>query len=60
MEDEKIIEVCGKKIFITHGHFYGVKEGMQRLLYRGLELKVDIALYGHTHISNILFEEGML
>ncbi|MBU5314837.1 metallophosphoesterase [Clostridium bornimense] len=58
-ENEKIIELCGKRIFITHGHFYGVKEGVQRLLYRGLELKVDIVLYGHTHISNIIFEEGI-
>lgn len=51
-EGEKIIELAeiGVKIFLTHGHKYGVKSGLNRLFYRGLELGADIIIFGHTHI----------
>lgn len=41
-----------KRIFITHGHKYGVYYGLQNLLYAGLENDVDIIVYGHTHIPD--------
>ncbi|MBP3361967.1 MAG: metallophosphoesterase [Clostridia bacterium] len=46
------IELGGKKIFITHGHLYGVRRGTEMLknkIYEGF----DIVLYGHTHQKNI-------
>ena len=46
---EQIVELGGWKIFLCHGHHYHVKEQLQTLFYRGLELGVDIILYGHTH-----------
>lgn len=48
---EQILELCGRKIFITHGHLYGVKQSLNRLLYRAEELGADAALFGHTHIA---------
>lgn len=54
---EKMLEVCGKRIFITHGHRYSVKWGYERLIYRGLEQEADIVLFGHTHIPELM-EEG--
>lgn len=56
---DRLEEVCGKKIFLTHGHRYGVKENLFRLRYKALEAQADIVLYGHTHIGQIDFEEGI-
>lgn len=56
---EKIEIIDDKKFFITHGHRYDVKYGISRLKYRALELKADVVLFGHTHISLIAFENGI-
>ena len=48
---EQLLELCGRKIFITHGHLYGVKQSLNRLYYRAEELGADAALFGHTHAA---------
>lgn len=50
---EKVIEIEGKKIFISHGHEYGVKSSLDRIYYRGRELGADLVLFGHTHLAYI-------
>ena len=57
--NDRLIEVCGKKIFLTHGHKYGVKDGLLKLKYKALEFGANIVLYGHTHIGKIDFKEGI-
>ncbi len=57
---EKLIEVEGVKIFLTHGHHYGVKEGLLRLTYKAEELGAQVALYGHTHHANYEFHGNVL
>lgn len=60
-QEEIIVEWAGQKIFIVHGHQYGVKASLNRLYYRAKELQANIVLYGHTHmpmeeiIEDILF-----
>ena len=54
-----IAEVCGKRIFYTHGHTLGVKHGTERLLETAKQLNCNIALFGHTHTSQILYEDGI-
>lgn len=49
----------GKKIFVTHGHLYNVKWGTQNLIYAGMEKQADIVLYGHTHIAEDVYIDGM-
>ena len=49
---EIVKEIGGKKIFVTHGHRYGVYMGIQTLYYAGLERGADIIIYGHTHKAN--------
>ena len=49
-ENEEVITVGGKRIFITHGHNYGVNFSTDRIYYRAMELGVNACLYGHTHI----------
>ncbi|MGH4118363.1 metallophosphoesterase [Clostridium sp.] len=52
-------DIGGKKIFLTHGHKYSVKENLCNLRYKALETGSSIVLYGHTHIAKIDFEEGI-
>jgi len=47
---EKLITVLGKRIFLTHGHKFNVRRGVDKLYYKALETEADIVLYGHTHI----------
>ncbi len=53
------IKVCGKKIMITHGHLYDVKSGYYRIISAAREEKVDILLFGHTHIPTTMYEDGL-
>jgi hypothetical protein len=58
--DEKLLVLGGKRIFITHGHKYGVNSGIYRLALRGKELNADCCLYGHTHVPLLEYDENML
>lgn len=42
-------EVRGTRIFLTHGHLFGVKTGLTRLLLEGKRLGAQLVLFGHTH-----------
>ena len=43
-------EFCGVRVFIAHGHSFGVRYGeLDRLAYAAEEAGARIALYGHTH-----------
>ncbi len=57
---ERFEEIAGKKILITHGHKYDVKYSLLKLKYRAKELRADIVLFGHTHISTEFYEDGIL
>ncbi len=54
-----VVTVSGIKIFYTHGHTFSVKYGTERLKETAKQNGCQIALYGHTHISNILYEDGI-
>jgi uncharacterized protein len=47
--DEFVVE--NKRVFMTHGHLYGVKFGFDSVLNEGFLKHADILLFGHTHIS---------
>ena len=46
---EERLELCGKVIFMTHGHMHYVKSTTEDLLKSGAEQGADIILFGHTH-----------
>ena len=56
---DRVEDIYGKRIFLTHGHRYNVKEGLHKLRDKALETGADIVLYGHTHIGQIDFEGGI-
>ncbi len=50
---ERIVEAAGKRIFVTHGHLYNVKNERD---YATLAKKVqaehcDLGIFGHTHMG---------
>lgn len=54
-----VFEIEGLKFFITHGHEYGVKSSLDRLIYAGKEVGANVICYGHTHVSNIECVDGI-
>lgn len=50
MPREKIIKIEGHTIFMTHGHYYMVRYGIDRLLNVAMQKGAEIALFGHTHV----------
>lgn len=57
-DDEKLLELNGKRVLLTHGHKYSVKRGYEKIFKRADELKADILLFGHTHVPEIIECEG--
>ncbi len=55
----RILMLEGQKVFMTHGHRYGVKSGYLRAVYAAREQAADVLLFGHTHRPEC-FQEGPL
>jgi len=55
---EKLLEICGKRIFMTHGHRYSVKWDYEKLYAKAREQHADVLLFGHTHIPEIIQKEN--
>lgn len=51
--------VNGVRILYTHGHTFGVKGSTEHLLKTARDNNCQIALYGHTHISKTVYEDGV-
>ena len=47
--EQRLLILENKRIFITHGHRYGVKSSLDSLIYAATERDADIVLFGHTH-----------
>jgi hypothetical protein len=47
---EEVLEICDHRIYLTHGHLYGVKQGLLRLDYRAREVRAELVIFGHTHV----------
>lgn len=49
--EDRFFTLDGVKIFLTHGHNYGVKYSIAALFKKGAELGADICIFGHTHVA---------
>lgn len=49
--EDRFFEFGGVKIFLTHGHNYGVKYTSAKVMKKGVELGADVCIFGHTHKS---------
>lgn len=59
LERELEFELCGYKILLTHGHYYGVSMGPAYIMEEGRARGVDIVMYGHTHRPELIQEKDI-
>ena len=45
-------DVCGVRLYMTHGHRHNVKYDVSKLLADARSMKAAAVLYGHTHIPD--------
>ena len=57
MPTSRLIHIGSHKIFITHGHTFGVKSGYDELCRQASRLQADIVMFGHTHIPTLEYIE---
>ncbi|MBM7855442.1 putative phosphoesterase [Desulfohalotomaculum tongense] len=55
-----LIDAAGKRIWLTHGHKYRVKTSHDALVKKALQHKIDVVVYGHTHVPVIEERQGIL
>lgn len=58
--EDEILSIKGKTIFITHGHKYNVRYDINNLIYKGQEVNADLILFGHTHIPLLIEEYNIM
>ena len=56
----RTVTMAGKRILLTHGDSYGVKNGLHHLIKKGEGERADIVLFGHTHYPLVQETDGML
>lgn len=59
LNKEEIINLNGRKIFITHGDKYEVEYGLDNIINKAKKIKADIVLFGHTHVPLCEYKEGI-
>ena len=57
---DEFVDDDGHRIWLTHGHCYGVKQGTQDLVRWGKHHDVVAVVYGHTHVPDNHWCEGLL
>ena len=57
---EREIQMEGWQLLVTHGHQYGVKAGLDRLLSRSIAAHASVVIFGHTHIPHLAVYRNIL
>lgn len=57
---ERLIDIEGQKILLTHGHKESVKFGLSRLKLKAKLLGANIVIFGHTHQKHMEIDQGIL
>ena len=57
---DEFMEAAGYRIWLTHGHRYGVKYGLAELRDWAARYEADIVVYGHTHQPFCSDEAGLV
>lgn len=58
--EEKVVEAEGHRIFLTHGHIYGVKGSPYGMVQAAADNGADIAVFGHSHVAFRERADGIL
>lgn len=57
---ESEIELGGRRIMVTHGHYYGVSMDVYGLVDEAKSRNIQIAMFGHTHKPMAELRDGVL
>lgn len=57
---EKVLEIEGQRVLLTHGHRYSVNWGTEKLHTKASNDNIQLLLYGHTHISQVEYLPGCI
>ncbi len=49
LDSEEVFDIGGHKVFLSHGHRYGVSYTLANLRAAAEGYGADVAIYGHTH-----------
>ncbi|WP_417087544.1 metallophosphoesterase family protein, partial [Hungatella effluvii] len=49
LDREKELKIGEYRVLLTHGHYYNVSLGVERLEQEARDRRLDIVMYGHTH-----------
>lgn len=55
-----VLNIEGMKIFVAHGHKYGVYYSLESLYEAAVEAGCSVALYGHSHVLKVDEREDCL
>lgn len=59
LPSEMMITLGDYRVMLTHGHYYYVSRGPERLMSAALENGADIVMFGHTHYPFLYREDGL-
>lgn len=59
LPETRIAEYGGVRVWMCHGHRFGVKSGLLRLDYAAREVQAQVALFGHTHQPFCEYHNGL-
>ena len=57
-DTEQVLKVHGHCLYMTHGHLFNVKNGLNTIYLKGRSVNADIVLFGHTHVPLNEEEQG--
>lgn len=60
LSPEEEFDIEGIRFFITHGHYYYVSMGPERIINEGIERGSDVVIFGHTHRPYVDDSSGIL
>ena len=58
-KNEMLLEFGGVNVYVTHGHIFSVKRGLDALIGEALRKGASLAVYGHTHKPQIVQTPGL-
>lgn len=57
---DAFFELEGRKVLVTHGHYYHVSVGVEHLVREAITRGADIVIYGHTHRPTMEIRNGVV
>lgn len=59
LDKNRLLDIEGHTVFVTHGHLENVYFGPWTLTEKAKRQGADVAIYGHTHIPAIQYDEDL-